>query len=75
MMIFDCATVFVNHKPAFGHQPELIRWAFDVLGGSIDRGELLHLLQTRGLITCQQSCHSYLTLFSSVTVLVPPSNE
>jgi len=43
------AVVFVNHKPAFGLQPALIRWAFDVLGGSIDRGELLHLLQTRGL--------------------------
>jgi len=42
--------VFVNHKPAFGLQPELIRWAFDVLGGSVERDELLQLLQTRGPI-------------------------
>jgi len=48
-MICYYAVVFVNHKPAFGLQPELIQWAFDVLGGSIDRGELLHLLQTRGI--------------------------
>jgi len=49
MTICYCARVFVNHKPVFGLQPELIRWAFYVLRGSIDRGELHHLLQTRRL--------------------------
>jgi len=48
-------------------QPDQIRWAFDVLGGSIDRGELLHLLQTRGL--SHQPVISILSLFLSVGIL------
>jgi Ca2+-binding EF-hand superfamily protein len=43
--------LYVNHRPPFGLQPGLLKWAFDVLGndeGAIERGDLLRMLQTRG---------------------------
>ena len=50
------ASVYTNHRPAFGLQTEKLMWAFDVLGDKDDvneapnvfRGELLDLLQNRG---------------------------
>nr|KAG5708132.1 hypothetical protein BaRGS_002868 [Batillaria attramentaria] len=46
--------LYVNHRPAFGLSPEKLLWAFDTLGvptpqgGSIERGELLDILQSKG---------------------------
>ena len=47
--------VYVNHRPAFGLSATRLHEAFDVLGldeydgaPSIERGELLDLLQTKG---------------------------
>ena len=47
-------TVYINHRPAFGLQPDRLAWAFHTLGYSlegmpaIDRSDLLHVLQNRG---------------------------
>ncbi len=46
--------MYINHRPAFGLQPERMLEAFESLGVSydgicsIDRGELLDLLQNKG---------------------------
>ncbi|CAH1800946.1 unnamed protein product [Owenia fusiformis] len=46
--------LYINHRPAFGLQPEKIKWAFETLGfnsengPTIDRGELLDMLQRKG---------------------------
>lgn len=51
-------TVYINHRPAFGLQPDKLAWAFDVLGfdtingPAIDRGDLLNLLQSAGTVFC-----------------------
>ena len=48
-------TVYINHRPAFGLNPEKLLWAFQTLaehpeigGGFIERGDLLDLLQKKG---------------------------
>ena len=48
--------VYLNHRPAFGLEPEKLLWAFDVLGMpneddnmAIERGEMLDILQNRGI--------------------------
>lgn len=64
----DFIRLFVNHKPAFGLQPELIRWAFDALGGSVDRDELLHLLQTRGEKMTEDELAEHLTTLLGVSM-------
>lgn len=47
-------TVYINHRPAFGLDPQKLVHAFQTLGvpsaqgNSIERGYLLDLLQTKG---------------------------
>ncbi|KAL8575873.1 hypothetical protein ACOMHN_014878 [Nucella lapillus] len=59
--------LYVNHRPAFGLSPEKLQWAFDTLGvsspagGSIDRGELLDILQSRGEHMTEYELAEYLT--------------
>ena len=53
-IFFTLSLVYVNHRPAFGLQPEKLDVAFRVLGypvkgiPTVDRGELLDVLQNRG---------------------------
>ena len=48
-------TVYINHRPAFGLDPMKLVKAFETLGlptnkgNAIDRGDLLDLLQTKGM--------------------------
>ena len=48
--------VYINHRPAFGLDPERLEWAFEKLGiatpngNAIERGDLLDMLQTKGKV-------------------------
>ncbi|KAK7499056.1 hypothetical protein BaRGS_00009603 [Batillaria attramentaria] len=59
--------LYVNHRPAFGLSPEKLLWAFDTLGvptpqgGSIERGELLDILQSKGEHMTEYELAEYLT--------------
>lgn len=65
LVILFIRVVYVNHRPAFGLEPEQVRWAFDVLESALNsqqgihRSDLLHLLQTRGNLI---SSTTYVTL-------------
>lgn len=52
----------MNHRPAFGLEPEKVLWAFEKLGDvkdTLERGELLDLLQNRGKIPVNPAAITY----------------
>ncbi|ELU01761.1 hypothetical protein CAPTEDRAFT_143966 [Capitella teleta] len=59
--------LYINHRPAFGLQPDKLAWAFETLGVTmdglpfLDRSELLHLLQNRGEHMTEYQLAEYLT--------------
>lgn len=63
----DFIRLYVNHRPAFGLQPEKLDMAFQVLGypvqgmPTVDRGELLDMLQNRGEHMTEYELAEYLT--------------
>ena len=49
--------MYINHRPAYGLEPDKLKWAFDILGvpmgdglPAIQRGEMLDILQTKGKV-------------------------
>ncbi|XP_064647461.1 cilia- and flagella-associated protein 251-like [Lineus longissimus] len=63
----DFIKLYVNHRPAFGLSPDRLKWAFEVLGlpgdqaESIERGEMLDLLQSKGEHMTEYELAEYLT--------------
>jgi WD40 repeat protein/Ca2+-binding EF-hand superfamily protein len=66
--------LYINHRPAFGLQPEDLEEAFDKLGipdengeNVIERAELLELLQERGEHLSEEELAEYIALLLGVT--------
>jgi len=54
LTVYLVISVYINHRPAFGLSPDKLLQAFETLGlpgdkgSSINRGDLLEMLQTKG---------------------------
>ena len=66
-------TVYINHRPAFGLEPDKLSKVFDILGVSvgggkpaIERGELLDMLQKNGKTTGKRSRNEKIHCISEI---------
>ncbi|XP_064612327.1 cilia- and flagella-associated protein 251-like isoform X2 [Liolophura sinensis] len=63
----DFIKLYINHRPAFGLSTNKLAWAFEKLGlpseygYSVDRGDLLDILQTKGEHMTEIELAEYLT--------------